>query len=296
VGDLLEDVVVAGLPAPTGDPGCLAVNVGSDTPAVIDRRLGGSGANVAAVAARLGAAVRFIGQVGDDDAGRYLVGRLAQLGVDAVVRQAGVTGTVVVLLHPDGERSMLTHRGAAALLGDPDPAWLDGLSALHLPLYSLQAGPLAESAVALAHWARQRGLLVSLDLSSTTLLRQFGPRLGSTIRGIRPAITLANQTEAAVVADELGIGLGHLADRAVVVKRGPLPALIVTQAGSIEVPASSIGPVADTTGAGDAFAAGVLAALIEGADLAPAVRAGHQAAALHLSRDAGGSACLRGGC
>ena len=90
IGDLVEDVVVR-LDG--------AVNVASDTSSTIERRQGGSAANVAVAAARLGAPVRFIGQVGDDAAGRALVEELGAAGVDVgAIRFGGTTGTIVVLV------------------------------------------------------------------------------------------------------------------------------------------------------------------------------------------------------
>ena len=156
IGDLVDDVVVR-----LGGP----MNVASDTTSVIRRRRGGSGANVAAAVVLAGGASRFIGQVGDDQAGHALVATLRQSGVDTFVRTSGRTGTVVVLLAENGERTMLTDRGACAELTDPDPSWLDGLAALHVPLYSRITDPRATTAATLVGWAHDRGLFVSVDAS-----------------------------------------------------------------------------------------------------------------------------------
>src|SRR5690606_4920446 len=118
------------------------INVASDTRATIRRRRGGSAANAAVAVVRAGGAARFIGQVGDDPIGTALLATLEADGVDLAVRRAGHTGTIVVLLDHRGERTMLTDRGASPDLADPDPAWLDGLSVLHVPVYSLVEGAL----------------------------------------------------------------------------------------------------------------------------------------------------------
>jgi len=146
VGDLVVDVVVRLEEPPEGvrggvEAGSVVVNLGSDTPATVTHRQGGSAANVCVVAARLGAASRFVGQVGDDPTGRWLVDGLRAAGVDTAVRAAGRTGSVIVLCHADGERSMITDRGASVELADPEPWWLDGVRARHLPLYSVAADP-----------------------------------------------------------------------------------------------------------------------------------------------------------
>ena len=228
VGDLVVDVVVRLEDPPEGRPGGIAagavvVNLGSDAPAVVTHRQGGSAANVCVAAAGLGAATRFVGQVGDDPTGRWLVESLQAAGVEPAVRTAGRTGSVVVLCHADGERSMITDRGASAELADPDPAWLDGVEALHLPFYSLAADPLRSAAVALAGGARERGALVSLDLSSTSLLAALGPpAVARLARGLRPDVVLANEAEAAWAR---AAGL-ELPTAVLVEKRGPEPALV----------------------------------------------------------------------
>ena len=165
VGDLVEDIAVR-LDGP--------VNLASDTAAVIRRRRGGSAANMAVSVARHGGAARFIGQVGDDAIGTVLVDALRAEGVDVVVRRGGRTGTIVVLVDALGERTMLTDRGACAALADPDPSWLDGVQALHVPMYSFTGGALAATAATLVGWARDRSILVSVDLSSAALIDSMG--------------------------------------------------------------------------------------------------------------------------
>ena len=209
IGDLVEDVVVR-----LGS----AVNVASDTSSTIERRQGGSAANVAVAAARLGAPVRFIGQVGDDAAGRALVEELGAAGVDVgAIRFGGTTGTIVVLVDHDGERSMLTDRGAACALHAPDPAWLDDVRTLHVPLYSLIEPPLSTTAAQLVGLAHDRGIAVSIDLSSTAVIIALGAeRVRRDLDGLRPAIVFANADEAAA----LGID-GPVGSAMTVVKHGP---------------------------------------------------------------------------
>ncbi|MFP5070529.1 carbohydrate kinase family protein [Pseudonocardia nantongensis] len=273
LGDLVEDVVVW-----PGGP----VEPGTDTAARVFRRRGGSAANVAAAAAALGAPVRFLGRVGADAAGTALADGLAGLGVDVRVQRAGTTGCVVVLVDADGERTMLPDRGAAAELADPDPGWPDGVTLLHLPVYSLLDEPCAGAARALAARVRDAGGAVSVDAASAGSLRAHGPaRFLDDLAALGPAHLLANRAE----ADLLGLPGTAPPGTAVVVKDGPRPALVhlpgVARLGLPGVPVAPapVDGVRDTTGAGDAFAAGYLTAVHAGADPLVAVARGHACAA-----------------
>lgn len=270
VGDLVEDVVVHLHEQ---------VNVASDTRATIIRRRGGSAANVIATACRAGGAARFIGQVGDDATGRGLTDALLADGASLIVGRGGRTGSIIVLLDPTGERTMLSDRAACTDLDDPSPQWLDGLHTLHIPYYSLVGEPLATTTATLAGWAIEQGIRVSIDTSSSAVLHQVGPAQAlARIRSLRPLVVLANELEAAALGAELHPD--HLDGALVIIKQGAQPA-IVLQAGQPpqEVPAETVENVRDTTGAGDAFAAGLLLALADGADPIAATKRAHAVAA-----------------
>lgn len=273
VGDLVEDVVVQLLES---------VNVASDTRSVVTRRRGGSAANMVEAACRAGGRARFIGQVGDDPAGRWLTEQLESVGADVVVRWRGRTGTIVVLVDPSGERTMLADRAACVELADPDPAWLSGLHTLHVPYYSLVGEPLASTTATLAQWANDTGIRVSVDASSAALLEHDGAEVAlDRIAALRPQVVFANELEAAVLGD--GLRPERLGGAVVIVKHGPRPATVWRPGvAPVDVEATPLGDVKDTTGAGDAFAAGVLLALADGADAVAAVRHGHGVAAASL--------------
>ena len=263
VGDLVEDVVVV-LPGPPSP--------GTDTTCRIVRSRGGSAANVAAAAVAAGGRARLLARVGDDPLGEQLCAELAAAGVDLQhVQRSGRTGSIVVLVDPAGERTMLTDRGASAQLA-PDVAALEGVGALHVPAYSLAvARPLFDA-------ARERGILRSVDASSVGLLRELGREHWRAVLGaLGPDVVFADAGEAAF------LGLDDRPPPGVplaVVKDGPRPARVLRSGrGPVEVPATPVTEVVDTTGAGDAFAGAWLVATLAGADVEEAVRRAHGHAA-----------------
>ena len=276
VGDLVEDVVVW----LSGPPG-----VGTDVDARVFRRRGGSAANVAALCASNGTASRFVGQVGDDALGERLTAALSAAGVDVRIERGATgsrTGTVVVLVAPDGERTMLTDRGSALDLAVVDDRWLDDVDVLHLPSYSLAAGRLARTAIELARRAKARQALVSVDASSIATLEEFGrARYLDLLADLEPAVLLMNRAEAEL------LDISDCAPKGValaVIHRGRDSAIAIDGGGPIaEVAPVSVPTAADTTGAGDAFAAGFLPALRGGAPVDRAMAAGHACAALTLT-------------
>jgi sugar/nucleoside kinase (ribokinase family) len=272
VGDLVEDIVVW-LAGPPGE--------GTDTDAQVFRRRGGSAANVAALCATNGTPARFVGQVGADALGDRLLATLSASGVDVQVRRGGRTGTIVVLVAPGGERTMLTDRGAALDLALIDTRWLDGVQVLHLPAYSLTDGALAETSAALAQRAKAAGATVSVDASSVAVLRRYGTeRFLALVADLRPDVLLANDDEQRLLGlcDRAPEGVGLL-----VVHRGRGAATAADAAGIVaNVSPERLRDAADTTGAGDAFAAGFLPAFERRLSIDDALAAGHACAARTL--------------
>ena len=266
LGDLVEDVVVL-LPGPPARA--------TDTTCTVLRARGGSAANVAVAAVRAGSRARFVGRVGDDPLGDSLVARLGAAGVVVAGERGGRTGSIVVLVSPDGERTMLTDRGCAVDLAAADPAWLDGALALHVPAYSLAGGAIARSAALLWEAAT---CLRSIDASSVALLAERGRAWWlDRVASLAPDVLFADAGEAAF----LGLDDAPPPGVAVtVVKDGPRPARVLRHGSPpVAVPAVAVDRVVDTTGAGDAFAAGWLVAAVAGADPVQATEAGHRLAA-----------------
>ena len=271
IGDLIEDVVVW-----LGEP----THHASDTPSRIERTRGGSAANVAYFAAATGSPARFIGQVGDDRLGEQLIDVLRATGVDVVARRNGRTGSVVVLVQQDGERTMLTDRGIAPELDTVEPSVLDGVSTLHVPMYSLTSGPLAQTASALISAAHDRDIVVSIDESSASGLEAFGVAQSlDLIARLQPSVMLSNEDEARV----LGLDVLPRGVEVLVIKRGSRPVLVIDANGRREISIPPAAHVVDTTGAGDAFAAGFLTSLTKDRNVDNAVLAGHALAIRALS-------------
>ena len=265
VGDVNSDVVavLSGLPAP-----------GSDRPARIRTGGGGAGANVAVHLARRGVDVLLAGCVGDDAAGAGLLAELRAAGVRTLLRAVPdtATGTIVSLVEPGGERSMLADRGAnLQLRADDVPPPAPG-GHLHLSGYTLlDDGPRPAGLAALAA-ARAAGCSVSVDPASTGPLATAGVE-----RWLADAdgatLLLPNADEARLLT-----GRADPADAArVLADRFPLVAVSLGAEGALWASGSTLvhrparpARVVDTTGAGDAFTAGLLAAWLADPDGDPA--------------------------
>lgn len=179
---------------------------GTDTPAQIQTRRGGSAANVAAEAARLSGKSRFIGVIGADPTGDLLVSELQNQGVEICGPRSGRTGCVVALLNEAGEATMLTDRADAAQLSEWSPKWLDGLTALHVTSYAFFAEPMATTAKSLIAEAQTQDIPVSIDVSSVGAVSDFGlARYAELLHDIQPDILFATAAEAELLASEEGL-------------------------------------------------------------------------------------------
>jgi ribokinase len=253
----------------------------------VERRPGGKGANQAAAAAAAGARVAMLGAVGDDPAGTRMLEDLRRRGVntESVAAVPGVsTGTAYITVTPDGENTIVLDPGANRLVDAAavEAAWPSLppagvlLSLLEIPLDGVTA------AVRLAAKTGMRPVVT---------LAPARPVPGELLHGLDPL--LVNEHEAAFLlqADDLGgqvldaaRELLRLGPKSAVVTAGAAGAAVADGAAARLLPAVPVAEVIDTTGAGDAFAGALAAALGRGADLDAAVAAGLRAGAEAVQR------------
>ncbi|MFJ6199039.1 carbohydrate kinase family protein [Micromonospora sp. NPDC092111] len=273
VGDVSTDIVAV-LSGPLAP--------GSDTPGTVQVLPGGQGANTAAWLAWLDRPVTFVGAVGDDDAGHARLRELTAMGVTCAVRRCPgtPTGTVVVLTGT-GDRTMVSQRGAnlrvdarhvAGALADTTDA-----RHLHLSGYALLDEGSRDGGLRALAEARRGGLTTSVDAASAEPLRTAGPE--NFLRWVgRVDILLANADEAATLtgapdAVTAARALTLVAENAVV-KLGAAGAVWAGSGGAVCRAAAPAVRVVDSTGAGDAFAAGLVAEWVDGAQPVAALRRG----------------------
>lgn len=271
IGDLIEDVVIH-VAAPE-------IQLGTDNMCRVTRVPGGSAANVAALAASSGPAA-FVGRVGDDVLGDVLCRSMLESGVELRVERGGRTGSIVVLVSSDGERTMFPDRGAAVELAAVLDEWVLDAGIVHAPAYFLET-PAMDSVVTDAlERAREAGARTSIDASSAGLIAHLGPaQVRRRIELLLPDYVFANRDEAAL----LGLEQPPAVARTTVVKNGRDPVAVLGPDGDRrEYPVDRVPEVIDTTGAGDAFAAGFLRAVLDRVSEAEAVSAGARLAAAVL--------------
>lgn len=260
---------------------------GGDSRARISVMTGGAGANTAAWLSFCGASTVLVARVGDDVAGRQALEELTTAGVRCAfsIDTDASTACVVVLVDGDGQRTMLPDRGAGRRLSpaDLDPALLTEARHLHLSGYVLLDASSRNAGLAMLAAAREAGLTTSVDPQSAGLITDPAAFVAA-LAGVD--LLLPNLDELAVLAgsrDPAGATALLDAFGAVVVTTGPAGASWVDASGVTSVPAAA-GSCVDSTGAGDAFNAGLLTSWLAGAPVADRLRAGVRLGALAVGR------------
>ena len=255
------------------------ININSDTISEITMNSGGAAANTAAWLAHSGVRTSFAGRVGADFPGDRFLSDLSAQNVEfkgTIVRSAQ-TGSVVVLVDPSGNRTMFPDSGANAGLNQSDIPSLSGYDAVFLSGYSLFNSASSEGVLEIIKKIGKARIPIFFDIASVGSIKAFGrERAISLINGFE-AIFL-NQDEASFITEtaDLAAQIAFLRKLTplVVIKRGEAGAIATAIDGEpIELPALTAS-VIDTTGAGDAFAAGFIAAWLESKEIIDAMSKG----------------------
>ena len=232
--------------------------------------LGGSAGNTIRAMARLGTTVGFIGKVGDDGTGEFYVQALRNIGVAPYILISDEkSGKCVALVSPDGERTFVTHLGAAANLHaeEIDGAVFDGYDYLYIEGYLVQDHDLIRSTI---ERAKEHGLKVAIDLASFNVVEENRAFLRDIVERYVD-ILFANEDEARAFTGEAEPEralqqIGAMCELAVV-KIGMRGALIKRGDEVVHVGIMAAAKRVDTTGAGDFYAAGFMVGLTEGLSL-----------------------------
>ena len=272
------------------------VTLDSDTPAAIRARPGGAAANQAAWMAHLGACVTFAGRVGARDAD-YHRDELARTGVrpHLAVDPGAETGSIVIMVAPDGERTMFTDRGANRHLQEDDlpDGLLDEAQVLHLTGYTFFEPPLLEVALQLLARARSRGLAITIDPGSAAFLARL--QAGAFLRWTDgAAVCVPNRDEAVMLVGEADpVTMASRLTRhygAVALKLGGAGCVVAVPGENPVRLAAHPARARDTTGAGDAFCGAFMSRWLAGrpdpqaADLASAAEFATRIAASAVTR------------
>lgn len=263
LGDLNVDVVAVQ---------STSLALGSDTPARVSLLPGGGGANVASWLAKAGVEVTLVGRVGTDALAPVALSGLDGVDLQVVRDPVHATGTCVVLVAPGGERTMLPDPGANDALAVEDLPPMEG-DVLHVSGYALLRPGSRSAALTAIERAREAGMKISVDPASSAPLSNDPVFL----QRIAPIdLLLPNADEAVVLGPQIDVP-------EVVVKFGANGARWTNGVETVVGRAVPVDEVVDTTGAGDAFAAGFLSVWPHGM-AADALAAGARCAAQAVTR------------
>jgi sugar/nucleoside kinase (ribokinase family) len=257
IGDLMLDIV-AQIPSSPHD-----LHLGNDTRTVISTHGGGAGGNVASWLSVLGNDVTMVGRIGNDAAGSAITAEFDALGISygEIVKKGFHTGVVICLVDPSGERTMLADNGANAGLAVSDLPALDGVDAIYLTGYA----PLAPLSRA--------GVLEMIEIINKLQIPiVFDPATVGGMQGVpvEEILSWCALMDTVIMNEEEAIYLSGLSNlesalnffvehtHRVIIKRGSAGAIGLERGGQIISVEAQTTEVVDTTGAGDAFAAGFI--------------------------------------
>lgn len=253
---------------------------------------GGSAANSAAGISALGGKAGFVGQVADDQLGEVFAHDIRSIGVEfeTDARDLGLpTGRCLILVTPDGERTMSTYLGAAqALPADAlDPRQIEESAILYLEGYLWDPEEPRRAMQQAIEIARSAGRKVAFTLSDSFCIQRHRDGFLKLIDAGFIDILFANEAEIGELSGQSDVeaAIAEIAPRVpvLVVTRSEKGAMAASGGERAQVPAEPVERVVDTTGAGDLFAAGFLFGHVRGHDLETCLRIGAIAAAEIIS-------------
>ena len=263
--------VVAQIPTSPHD-----LHLGNDTRTIISTHGGGAAGNTASWLAVLGNDVTMVGRIGNDTAGSAITAEFDALGISYgnIVKEGLHTGVVVCLVDPSGERTMLADNGANAGLDVSDLPALDDVDAIYLSGYAPLAPLSREGVLEMVRTVNSRDIPIVFDPATV------GGMQGVPVEEILSWCALMDTV---IMNEEEAIYLSGLSDcesalnffveltpRAII-KRGSAGAIGLERGGQIISVAAKTSAVVDTTGAGDAFAAGFIDAFTGRRDFSYAI-------------------------
>ncbi|MCF6275575.1 MAG: adenosine kinase [Robiginitomaculum sp.] len=305
IGNAIMDVI-----APVGEEVLSAENITKASMTLIDQEralqlhgalkkssanlseiAGGSGANTVAGIAALGVSAAYIGKVADDGLGKRFTDSLAALGVTAntaPLKKGEATARSLIAVTPDGERSMSTYLGANVTFGvkDIDPAIVRASAVTYMEGYLFDTDAQKAAFVKAAEIAKAAGRQVALTLSDSFCVDRHRAAFAHLVDN-HVDILFANEAELLSLyeTDDLNAALDNVwaTGTTTLVTLSDKGSLIKSGGDVHEIPAMPVDKVIDTTGAGDQYAAGVLAGRAMGLDWQDAGRLGSTCASEVIS-------------
>lgn len=261
IGDLVVDILVSKE----------EMNYGTDTDADINFRSGGQGNNVATFIKREDVDCQLIGNVGDDPFGRYLIEKTEEKDIISKIStdSNGKTGTIILMIDSnDGQRSMITDRGANLNLSDDKIKGVEDSDLLYLSGYSLFSEKTRKSAITAKQIAMENNIPVALDPSSTYFLKDGKDNFLNFLKGV--TFFFPNYDEGSLLtgktkSDEILKELKKYV-KVPVLTLGEKGCAVFIDEQYTFIEADSV-EVVDTTAAGDSFAGAFLAAYCKTEDI-----------------------------
>ncbi len=244
---------------------------------------GGSAANTAAGVASLGGKAAFVGKVADDEIGRFYEGHLREAGVEyttSLLEHGASSGRSMILITPDGERTMNTYLGACHDLTEADMSeeQIGGAAITFMEGYLWDPPEAKRAFVKAAHFAHKHERAAAITLSDPFCVERFRDEFLDLLRSKTCDYVFANieEIKSLYQTDDLREAVLQVAKDAEVaaITMGAEGAMAIRNGEVVSVPAFGVAQVVDATGAGDLFASGFLLAVARGQEMEEALKLG----------------------